>query len=220
MAKKPKQNAQQAFNQFLFDTMMDKIREVELFEKDVAGYSKQMSQHILDHKANSREIEIWTLKYHKRVEELEKRMVQIDILRDRLNDHDESIGALSETVDQLSTCKCEAGNGILKRIGDLETYIKKNQPIWEVNRKLPLINHRLEELEESNKVFLKSIPDIEILKTRVIGLVRDVDALQIRLSRAQDTIAEMQRDSRILKSPGYKKEIAAQKQDAKSKKAK
>ena len=106
----------------------------------------------------------------KRVEDLEKRMVQIDILRDRLNDHDESIESLTETVDQLSTCKCQAGEQMLKRIT---------------------------ELEESNATFLKSIPDIEILKTRVIGLVRDVDALQIRLSRAQDMIAEMHKDGFI-----------------------
>ena len=170
MAKKPKQNAQQAFNQFLFDTMMDKIRAVELYEKEVAGYGKQISQHILDHKENKRVIEAWMSECQKRVEELEKRMVQIDILRDRLNDHDESIESLTETVDQLSTCKCQAGEQMLKRIT---------------------------ELEESNATFLKSIPDIEILKTRVIGLVRDVDALQIRLSRAQDMIAEMHKDGFI-----------------------
>ena len=111
----------------------------------------------------------------KRVEEIEKRMVQIDIHRDRLADHDECIEALWEKGT-------ENDSGMLS--------------------------------------MLKVIPDIEILKTQMIGLVRDVDALQIRLSRAQDMIAEMQRDSRILKSPGYKKEIAAQKQDAKSKKAK
>lgn len=41
-------------------------------------------------------------------------------IRTRLADHDESIEALSETVDQLSTCKCEAGNQMLKRIAELE----------------------------------------------------------------------------------------------------
>ena len=139
----------------------------------------------------------------------------VDMHLHRLADHDESIEALCETVDQLSTCKCQAGEQMLKRIAALETrmdVVTKGD--------LTLIAEHVDNLEESNRVFLKSIPEIEILKTRVIGLVRDVDALQIRLSRAQDMIAEMQRDSRILKSPGYKKEIAAQKQDAKSKKAK
>ena len=183
--------------------------------------SPQLSQHILDHKANSREIEIWTLKYHKRVEELEKRMVQIDIHRDRLADHDESIEALSETVDQLSSCKSCHNFAALeedrRRIVELEKTVY-NSPF----SKIVMEDYaaRIGNLEESADAFLKSIPDIEILKTQMIGLVRNVDALQIRLSRAQDMIAEMQRDSRILKSPGYKKEIAAQKQDAKSKKAK
>ena len=124
-------------------------------------------------------------KIRQRVEDLEKRMVQIDIHRDRLNDHDESIEALCETVDQLSTCKCQAGEQMLKRIAALETrmdVVTKGD--------LTLIAEHVDNLEESNRVFLKSIPEIEILKTRVIGLVRDVDALQIRLPRAQDMIAE------------------------------
>jgi hypothetical protein len=170
----------------------------------------------------------------------------------RLTDHDESIEALSETVDQLSTCKCEAGAGMLKRIA---------------------------ELEESNTVFLKSIPDVEILKTQMAGikspgidlikyaeitnkqiaqlqeivynspfskivmeqyaeniktLVRDVDTLKIQmhnlipvhnnmmdeilkqkafLGKVQG-ILDRERDDRIKKTPGYKKEIAAMKMDA------
>jgi len=121
----------------------------------------------------------------------------------------------------------------LKRIADLETYIKENQPIWEVNRKLPLIIHRMEELEESNKVFLKSIPDIEILKTQVQGLVRDVDTLKIQfhntnlhynglikevleqkkfLAKVQ-AILDRERDARLVNSPSHKKEIEAMKMD-------
>jgi hypothetical protein len=222
-----------------------------------------------------------------RIAALEKMPALVDDHIKRLADHDESIQAITETVDQLSACKCQAGEQMLKRIEKLELeivradtfrqnhverivhlekYIKDNQPIWEVNRQLPLIIHRLEELEESNAVFLKSIPDIEILKTQMHAtliwrdtlssrlqsgevafkriekleeavynspfskivmeeyaeniktLVRDVDSLQTRVSRAQDMIAEEQRDTRIINSSGYKKEVVAMKLDAKPKK--
>ena len=101
----------------------------------------------------------------KRVEDLEKRMVQIDILRDRLNDHDESIESLTETVDQLSTCKCQAGEQMLKRIT---------------------------ELEESNATFLKSIPDIEILKTQVAALEEKPSSK--RLMDIETEIKDMRED--------------------------
>ena len=142
----------------------------------------------------------------KRVEEIEKRMVQIDIHRDRLANHDESIEALSETVDQLSSCKSCHNLAALeedrKRIIELEKDVKDQR--------------------EDYHTHFRGLrgDEIKTLFENIHKLVRDVDALQIRLSRAQDMIAEMQRDSRIMKSPGYKKEVAAQKQDAKSKKAK
>jgi len=96
---------------------------------------------------------------------------------------------------------------------------------------------RLCDIEEFDKTVLKSIPDIEILKTQVQGLVRDVDALKIQfhntnihynglitevlkqkafLSKVQ-AILDRERDARIKKSPGYLKEIEAQKQDQKPK---
>ena len=137
-----------------------------------------------------------------------------DNINRRLADHDESIEALSETVDQLSTCKCEAGAGMLKRIQVIETNTNIDDSISNIHAR------KIAELEKIvyNSLFSKIV--MEEYAENIKKLVRDVDALQIRLSRAQDTIAEMQRDSRILKSPEYKKEIAAQKQDAKSKKAK
>jgi hypothetical protein len=55
--KNPKQNVQQAFNQFIFDEMMNRLRAIELYEKEVAAYSKQLSQHIADHETFHREIQ-------------------------------------------------------------------------------------------------------------------------------------------------------------------
>jgi len=69
--------------------------------------------------------------------------VEGDKIRQRLADHDESIEALSETVDQSTL---------------------------------------------SAKMFLERVADIEILKTQMAGL-------ETRLSRAQDTLAEMQTDT-------------------------
>ena len=217
----------------------------------------------------------------KRIADLEKQQAQVNASENierickRLNDHDESIEALSETADQLSTCKCEAGAGMLKRIADLETYIKENQPIWDINRRFPQVVHRIEGLEtahncqvttndeifdkmagldgrlvfegkanqwqntqianldEANKVFLKSIPDIEILKTQMQGLVRDVDTLKIQfhntnlhynglitevleqkkfLAKVQ-AILDRERDDRLVNSPSHKKELEALKMD-------
>ena len=102
---------------------------------------------------------------------------------------EESIEALSETVDQLSTCKCEAGNQMLKRISELERAVY-NSPFSKIVMEeyaerignietrmdcvtkgdLVLIAEHVDNLEESNRVFLKSIPDIEILKTQMQGV--------------------------------------------------
>lgn len=104
-----------------------------------------------------------------RVEKLEKMPALIDDHIKRLADHDESIEALSETVDQLSTCKCEAGADMLRRINNLEAY---REHIGNLN-----LNNRVTDLEETNRVFLKSIPDIEILKVQVQGLEDDRKAI-------------------------------------------
>ena len=45
MSKKlPKQNAQQAFNQFLFDTMMERIRAAELLGEEILNIRNQSAE--------------------------------------------------------------------------------------------------------------------------------------------------------------------------------
>jgi len=140
--------------------------------------SPQLSQHIKDHQENSRKMEAWMVDWMGRVENLEKRMVQIDIHRDRLNDHDESIEALSETVDQLSTCQIYS---------------------------------------EQIKTLVR---EVETLKIQMGNTILHTNKLMEGFVRQQEINNGVQRDLRIITSPGYAKEIAAQKQDAKSKKAK
>ena len=191
----------------------------------------------------------------KRVEEIEKRMVQIDIHRDRLNDHDESIEALSETVDQLSTCKCEAGNQMLKRIAELEKHQQqlnasdnidrickrlnalekaKEDDVFPARGRLQLVTEKVSDLERAvyNSPFSKIV--MEEYAENIKRLVRDVDTLKIQmhnllpvhnnmmdevlkqkafLSKVQ-AILDRERDARIVKSPGYKKEVAAMRMDA------
>jgi len=156
----------------------------------------------------------------KRVEEIEKRMVQIDIHRDRLADHDECIEALWEKGTENDSGMLS----MLKVIPDIEILKTQVAGLEEKpsSKRLMDIETEIKDMREDYHAHFRGLrgDEIKTLIDRTEVLVRDVDALQIRLSRAQDMIAEMQRDSRILKSPGYKKEIAAQKQDAKSKKAK
>ena len=211
MSKEKKQTPQQAFNQFLFESMMDKLRAVELYEKEVAGFSKQISQHITDHREHSRKMEEWMAECQKRVEGLdtaqgflnkdryelaervkaveqacrelrahrinpEKVIADIKALEqnlaahhERMNRHDtrisdleETAESLSETVDQPSTCKCEAGNQMLKRIGELE---EANAALWEGGT----------ERDAGMLSLLKAIPDIEILKTQMNFCMKDLN---------------------------------------------
>jgi hypothetical protein len=202
----------------------------------------------------------------------------------RIADLEETAEALSETVDQLSTCKCEAGNQMLKRIDTLELQtngarvwreslsqrldagkeaFKRIEKLEETVYNSPFskivmeeyaekirtfelkmkeqrgdyhdhIRQLVEENGEAHLAFLKTIPDVEILKVQTQGVIRDVDTLKIQmhnllpvhnnmmdeilkqkafLEKVQ-SILDRERDDRIKKSPGYKKEIAAMKMDA------
>ena len=62
--------------------------------------------------------------HSQRITALEKLPAMIDDHIKRLADHDESIESLTETVDQLSSCKCEAVNQMLKRVGTLEIQVQ------------------------------------------------------------------------------------------------
>jgi len=101
-----------------------------------------------------------------------------DNINRRLADHDESIEALSETVDQLSTCQIYS---------------------------------------EQIKTLVR---EVETLKIQMGNTILHTNKLMEGFIRQQEINNGVQRDLRIITSPGYKKEIAAQKQDAKSKKAK
>ena len=149
----------------------------------------------------------------------------------RLSDLEETAEALSETVDQLSTCKCEAGNQMLKRLEKLELEIVRADTFRQ--------NHveRIVQLERTvyNSPFSKIV--MEEYAENIKQLVREVDTLKIQmhnllpvhnnmmaevlkqkafLAKVQ-AILDRERDTRLMKSPGYLKEIEAQKQDQKPK---
>jgi len=147
---------------------------------------------------------------------------------------------------------------ILSRLKSLELQGQKRVEKLEgvLNFKLndgPIANHskRIADLEEtaealsetvdqstlSAKMFLERVTDIEILKTQMIGMVRDVDTLKIRqentsprlkalmdeviaqkafLAKVQ-AILDRERDARLVNSPSHKKEVEALKQDQKPK---
>ena len=194
----------------------------------------------------------------------------------RIADLEETAEALSETVDQLSTCKCQAGEQMLKRISNLETRMDAV-----TKGDLVIFAEHIDNLNESNRVFLKTIPEVEILKTQVAGLETahncqvttndeifdkmagldgrivfegkanhyqsvHIDDLKIAVDVLQrqmnittvhynglieeflkqkrflnevEKIMDRERDRRIKRSPDYKKEVEALKQDAKVKKA-
>jgi len=116
--KLPKQNVQQAFNQLIFDTMMDKLRAVELYEKEVAGYSKQLSQHVKDHQNNSRIVD----------------------------------GAINDLIKKVEA-------------------LAQNEPIWNVNKRLPEIVHRIDILEKAKEDdIFPARGRLQLVTERVAGL--------------------------------------------------
>ena len=105
-----------------------------------------------------------------------------DNINRRLADHDESIEALSETVDQLSTCKCQAGEQMLKRIATIETIQNRdgatlNQHFERISNQTTKINA----LERTvyNSPFSKIV--MEEYAENIKTLVRDVDTLKIQM---------------------------------------
>jgi hypothetical protein len=165
MAKKlPKQNAQQAFNQFLFDTMMDKIRDIELFAKEINSLKVSDASTIGSFKS-----------LFPRVERLEKMHAMINDHNKRLADHDESIEALSETVDQLSTCNnCHNFAALIedrRRIEELEKELKNQRA------------HIIERAEENKAAHIQQ-------SDTFMKMQKQIGGLENRLSRSQDMIAE------------------------------
>jgi hypothetical protein len=142
-----------------------------------------------------------------RVERLEKIPALVDDHIKRLADHDESIEALSETVDQLSTCKCEAGAGMLKRIAELERAVY-NSPFSKIV---------MEEYAENIKTLVRDVDTLKIqfsnANLHYNGLIAEVLQQKKFLDKVQ-VILDRELDDRIKKTPGYKKEIAAMKMDA------
>ena len=163
MSKEKKQTPQQAFNQFLFEEMVARLADVKAYEKEVAEFGEQVSQHISDHEENEVRLVKFYAELIAKVEALEanldshahtglmQRITKLERVHkwessglvalskveamdqnlaahhERMNRHDtrisdleETAESLSETVDQPSTCKCEAGNQMLKRILKLE----------------------------------------------------------------------------------------------------
>jgi len=163
MSKEKKQTPQQSFNQFLFEEMANRLTDVKAYEKEVAEFGEQVSQHISDHEENEVRLVKFYAELIAKVEALEanldshahtglmQRITKLERVHkwessglvalskveamdqnlaahhERMNRHDtrisdleETAESLSETVDQPSTCKCEAGNQMLKRILKLE----------------------------------------------------------------------------------------------------
>lgn len=190
--KKEKLNAQQAFNLFLFETMMDRIRGAELLGQDIQklqGQIDAMKSVYPAHRINHGAIHDTIERQNKQICSLFSRIEKCEELlklegraqqdqNRRLTDHDESIEALSETVDQLSTCKCEAGAGMLKRIAELEEIVEQLQ----ISRSAEMLYEN-----EANK---------------------RLEGLENRLSRAQDMIAEMHKEGFIpVKQPQRKSPV-------------
>ena len=205
MSKEKKQTPQQAFNQFLFEEMVARLADVKAYEKEVAIFGEQVSQHITDHEENEVELSKFYTGLVSRVEALEatlnshahtglmQRITKLERVHkwessglvalskveamdqnlaahhERMNRHDtrisdleETAESLSETVDQPSTCKCEAGNQMLKRIGELE---EANAALWKGGT----------ERDAGMLSLLKAIPDIEILKTQMNFCMKDLN---------------------------------------------
>jgi chromosome segregation ATPase len=142
---------QQVYNKFLFDSHMDILRAEELQEKEIAELKGTLKQHGEAHMAQDIlpqfTLLVKTVEHHtNKISDVEECNAEH---YKRLADHDESIEALSETVDQLSTCKCEAGAGMLKRIAELE---RQNTNALKAHRirglQMAIIIKRLEEREE------------------------------------------------------------------------
>ena len=119
-----------------------------------------------------------------------------------------------------------------------EVEILKGQLNFKLNDG-PIANHsrriaNLEETAESLSETVDQLSTCQIYSEQIKTLVREVETLKIQMGNTilhtnklmegfisqQEINNGVQRDLRIITSPGYKKEIAAQKQDAKSKKAK
>jgi uncharacterized coiled-coil protein SlyX len=155
--KTKKQTPQQIFNQFLFESMMDKLRAVELYEKEVAGYSKQISQHIKDHQENDHKMEIVINDLIKNVESLErwhKNHIDTHLIGNR---NDERLNQRITTLEKTPCCNYQ-------RIADLEAV---NAELWE----------KLKEQDEGIASLLKMLTDVEILKTQMKNLIPQLNGV-------------------------------------------
>ena len=128
MTKIPKK-AQVAFNQFIFDTMMDKIRDSELLQKKVLAHEDLLKVHV-------------------------------------------------------------------QKIGDLGRKVDNSLPIWDMNRRLPEINHRIESLETTRNFLNKEQGEMRERISRNEAAHKGQHAsLQLRISeleKASDRQTEME----------------------------
>ena len=200
--KTKKQTPQQIFNQFLFESMVDKLRAVELYEKEVAGFSKQISQHISDHKVNSAKEAAAINDLFKKFEELKgqyggynfgnrvEALEEKDALSDSRIHHDfkeiESLktqfkGLEKSYADTIRTFELK----MKEQRGDYHDHIA--QLVRENAAAHETINTRLSELKQHDDVSREcgNNQAREILKMQ-----EQIKGLEHRLSRAQDMIAE------------------------------
>lgn len=176
---------QQVYNKFLFDSHMDILRAEELQEKEIAELKRVFRLHGEAHMAQD---------LVPQFRELVKKVEKIEgVLNFKLNDGpianhskriadlEETAEALSETVDQLSSVGPHTCHNIAalkddrKRIMELEEIVEQLQ----ISRSAEMLYHN--------------------------DMIKRMDGLDNRLSRAQDMIAEMHKEGFIpVKQPQRK----------------
>ena len=199
MSKEKKQTPQQAFNQFLFEEMTERLTDVKAYEKEVAGFSKQISQHITYHEENEVQLTKFYAELIAKVEALEANLdshahtglMQRITKLERVHKWESSgLVALSkvEAMDQNLAAHHERMNRHDTRISDHDESI---EALSETVDQLPSRHtcHNLAALEEDRARIIKleqeNIDQREDYHSHIRQLVTENEAAHKRFVQSQ-----------------------------------
>lgn len=213
--KKEKLNAQQAFNRFLFETMMDRIRGAELLGQDIQKLQGQINSLKVSDAAT-----IGSFKsLFPRVERLEAYPQTGEEARRYWQVPDQRFIVVEEQNRKLNE-KVEKLEGVLnfklnhsKRIADLEeTAEALSETVDQLSSVGPHTCHNIAALKDDRKRIMELeeiVEQLQISRSAEMlyhnDMIKRMDGLDNRLSRAQDMIAEMHKEGFIpVKQPQRK----------------
>jgi hypothetical protein len=228
--KKMAKRAQKTYNQFLFNEQGKILEEILDIRKILKNHGEaHMAQDILP-------------QFTKLCEKVESVRDRMDVIESQGPHTCHNHAALGEDrkriIDLESRMNCGNHPDIITRIRDLER--AKEDDVFPARGRLQLVAEKIDDIEAAVNTHLKSVADVEILKTQMAGLESDnaklwaaVGTLEIQmqnllpvhnnmmdevlkqkafLAKVQ-ALLDRERDARLVNSPSHKKELEALKMD-------